>query len=66
MTARNPYRDWEIPFGDRAPPDFVAALALSDHGAARGAQAVTQRPIELGGPSGRNGLGFAQRGDLEV
>jgi hypothetical protein len=43
----------------------MAALALPDQSAAGGAQQVAQGPIELRGHSGRGGLGFAQRGDLQ-
>jgi len=65
MAARNADRHGEIPLGDRAMPDFMAALALPDQSAAGGAQQVAQGPIELRGHSGRGGLGFAQRGDLQ-
>jgi hypothetical protein len=43
----------------------VAALSLPDQRAARGAQQVTQRLVELWSHSGAGWLGFAQRGDLE-
>ena len=47
VAARDADRHREVSSGDRAVPDFVAALALSNHGAAGSAQQVPQRPVKL-------------------
>jgi len=44
----------------------VAALALPDEPASRGAQQFAQRTVELRSHSGGRGLGFAQRDDLRI
>lgn len=65
VAARDADGHREIPLGDRAVPDFVAALALPDERAARFTQQIAQRPIELRRHSGCRRLGFAQSGDLQ-
>lgn len=47
MSARNSDGHREVSASDRAMPNFVAALALSDHSAAGTAQQFTQRSVEL-------------------
>ena len=65
MPARDSNRNGEIGSGDRAMPDFVAASALPDHGAAGGFQQFAQRPVELRRHSRGRGFCFAQGRDLK-
>jgi len=65
MPTDDPDRHRKAALGDRAVPDFMAAAALADQGAASGAQQVAQCTVELWRHSGCNGLGFAQRSNLQ-
>jgi hypothetical protein len=47
VSARNTHRHCEIPFRDRAAPDFVAAFALPNESATGRAQQLPQRAVEL-------------------
>ena len=59
MAAWDADRHREIPLGDRAALDFVAALALANKRAAGGAQQFSQRAVELRRHLRYGGLGFA-------
>ena len=65
MTAWNSDRHREVSLGDRATPDFVAALALADEIAPCGAQKVAQRFVELRRHLRGGGFRFAERRDLQ-
>jgi hypothetical protein len=65
VAAWDADRHGEVPLGDRAVPDFVAAFALPHEHTTCIAQQIAQRTVELRSHSGGDRFGFFQRRDLK-